>query len=205
MKRTETAEASLTWVTDDSLKQIRDDLRREGLRMAKEYRRRGHDFALEILSPSQVRAGDSVQLSAAVMELDWKLSTKLEMVKAAKDMITNSYMLGSLDPALSIILKSVIQEEGLYEYTFGEFFLLYGRFEQKYDVFKGKETREKMEELIKGEKEFFKPYKDHGKESLVPLPYAARNILAHVGNTNTLDEEGKELRTSIDLLRAWLQ
>ena len=205
MKRTEKAEVPVTVMTDDSWEQGQADLRREGLRMAKEYRRRGHHFALEILAPSHVRDGGSLPVSGAKIELDWKLATKLEIVEAARDMITKFYMLGSLNPALPMILRSVIEEKGLYEHNIGEFFLLYGRFEQKYSLFKGRETREKMEELIQGEQEFLKPYKEYGKENDVPLPYAVRNILSHVGNPNILDKEGKDLITSIDLLKSWLK
>ena len=36
------------------------------------------------------------------------------------------------------------------------------------------------------------------------MPYAVRNILAHSGhNPNTLDANGNELRTAVDLLRQW--
>ena len=58
--------------------------------------------------------------------------------------------------------------------------------------------------LVNGDKKYMKCYKEHGKPRLVPLPYAVRNILAHRDNPNTLNEEGKELRTSIELLRAWV-
>ena len=110
--------------------------------------------------------------------------------------------LGSLDPALHRILVSVIEEKGLYEDNIGEFFLLYGRFEQKYGVSKGK-TGTKMKELIGGKEEFLKRNKRGVKD---PLPYAVRNFLAHVGtNPNTLDRDGEELRTSIKLLKSWLE
>ena len=39
-----------------------------------------------------------------------------------------------------------------------------------------------------------------------PLPYAVRNILAHVGsNPNRLDRDGNDIRMSIDLLKTWIQ
>ena len=54
---------------------------------------------------------------------------------------------------------------------------------------------------MKGEKKYLKPYQDHGNTLLYPLPYAVRNILAHSGyNPNKLDQNGHELRTSIELL-----
>ena len=125
------------------------------------------------------------------------------MVESARDLITKAYMLGS-DSALPTVLTSVIKGKGLYEYGIGEFFLLYGKFQQQYRL-TDKDTRTKMEDLVNGDKRYLKPYKIRGKEQFVPLPYAVRNILSHVGNNpNTLDQEGKELRTSIDLLKSWV-
>ncbi len=205
MARKETLGVSVTVRPDDWWDQHLASIRCEGLRLAKEYRRCGHHFHLENLTLRQVRGGDTVQLTAAKIELDWKIATKLEIVEAARDVIEKSYTLGSLDPALQTILVSVIEEKGLYEHNIGEFFLLYGRFEQKYGVFAGTETRKKMYKLIQGEIKFLKLYKERGKENLVPLPYAVRNILTHVNNSNTLDREGKELGASIKLLKSWLE
>ena len=214
-------------------------LRREGLRMAEEHQRpgrhvthHGRPVTVKILAQREVRAGDEVQLSTVKIELDWKMAIKFKILEAANDIMTRSYMLGSLDPALHRILVSVIEEKGLYEDNIGEFFLLYGRFEQKYRVFEGKETREKMMELMQGGEKFLKPYKDQrsGKEyANNPLPYSVRNILAHANSPNPLDQDGEELgtfintvgdeeprtsintvdgeelRTSIKLLKSWLE
>ena len=87
----------------------------------------------------------------------------------------------------------------------GEFFELYGRFEGKFQLKKPHDTRDKMASLVNGDVRYLKQYKDYGKWSSVPMPYAVRNILAHTGtNPNKLDPEGKEIRTSIDLLRSWV-
>ena len=120
-------------------------------------------------------------------------------------MITKAYMLDSLDPAFPTVLRSIIEGKGLYEYSIGEFFQLYGRFEGKYQLAKGNDTRDKMEALVNGDKRYLKSYQEHGKSFQYPLPYAVRNILAHAGrNPNTLDPAGKDLRTSIELLRSWV-
>ena len=59
--------------------------------------------------------------------------------------------------------------------------------------------------LVNGDKKYMKCYKEYGESRLVPLPYAVRNILAHTrDNPNTLDMEGKDLRTSIELLQSWV-
>ena len=188
----------------DSWDQKMKPVKEAGNRLAKKLREQGHPFKVEILAPREVRGGDSVPLSAIIMELDWKIATKREMVESARDLITNAYTLDSLDPALPTILRAVIEGRGLYEYGIGEFFLLYGKFEQKHQT-TGQQTRTKMETLVNGDTKYLKSYKEYGKERLDPLPYAVRNILAHTGtNPNVLDQEGKELRTSIDLLKSWV-
>lgn len=188
----------------DSWDQKMKPVKEAGNRMAKKLREQGHPFDVAILAPKEVRSGDSVPLSGIMMELDWKIATKWEMVESARDLITNAYNLDSLDPALPTILTAVIEGRGLYEYGIGEFFLLYGKFEQKHQT-TGQQTRTKMEALVKGDQRYLKPYTICGKVHCVPLPYAVRNILGHVGtNPNVLDKEGKDLRTSIDLLKSWV-
>ena len=125
------------------------------------------------------------------------------MVESATDMITNAYIIGALDPAFPTVLASIIEGKGLYEHNIGEFFQLYGKFEEMYQTH-GPKTKIVMEDLVNGDDRYLKPYKGRGNCDLHPLPYAVRNILAHTGrNSNTLDHEGKELKISIELLRSW--
>ena len=180
-----------------------------GLRMAKHMREQMREqnkrFVVEILAPKEMKGGDTIPVSAVVIHLDWKIATRLEMIESARDMITNAYILDSLDPAFPTVLGSIIEGKGLYEHSFGEFFQLYGKFEGKYHLTKGTDTKDKMEALVNGDERYLKPYKERGKSLLYPLPYAVRNILAHTRqNPNRLDREGKELRTSIELLRSWV-
>ena len=127
------------------------------------------------------------------------------MIELARDLITKSYFLGTLDQSFPTVLGSVIEGKGLYKHGIGEFFLLYGKFEQKYGLSNGKKTRAKMVDLVNGDRRNLKPYKERGKERLDPLPYAVRNILSHVGNNpNSLDREGSDLKTSIELLKSWV-
>ena len=127
------------------------------------------------------------------------------MVESAREMITTAYKIDSLDPAFPHVLASIIEGKGLYEHSVGEFFELYGRFGEKYQLKKGSEVREKMAFLVNGDVEFLKRYKEYGKYKPVPLPYAVRNILAHPGtNPNDLDPELDEIRQSLNLLRTWV-
>ena len=103
-----------------------------------------------------------------------------------------------------MVLTSIIKGEGLYEHNIGEFFLLYGRFQEKYQLATESQAKTKMEALMNGDETYLKPYVERDETSPVPLPWAVRQTLAHRSPGNQLDAEGKELRTSIDLLRSWV-
>ena len=199
----ETADISITVKPKDSWDEKVSSIRKSGIRKARELRQKGHKFHMEILGPREVQGGDSVPLAGVEIKLDWKVETKIQMVNSANNMIENAYLVGSLDPALPTVLKSIIEGTGLYEYGIGEFFLLCGKFEQKYQLGNQESTRAKMLELVKGDKQCLRPYINRGKTRLEPLPLAVRNILSHAGNNPNKFEPG-ELRASIDLLRSWV-
>ena len=189
----------------DDWTQKLSNLKDSGMRMAKQMREQGHPFIAKILTTMVVKGGDTIPLRAVIITLDWKMIARLEMVESAIEMITNAYLIDSLDPAFPHVLGSVIEGKGLYEHSIGEFFELYGRFEEKYQLKKQSDTRDKMASLVNGNEGFLKQYKEYGKWNSVPMPYAVRNILAHAGtNPNKLDPERDEIRTSIDLLRLWV-
>ena len=179
-----------------------DVIREKGRRIAEEMRSQGKKFRAYILVPRRAGAGEKVDLSGSSLKLDEKLAIKLEMVELSRDLMTYAHIVGTPDPALPIVLKAVINETGLFEHSVGEFWLLYGRFEKKYDVSKNKETREKMMEHIKDRKTHLVKYKERGLPMLVPLPYAVRNVLGHGKNTNKIKEG--DIKSSIDLLKAWI-
>ena len=164
----------------------------------------GCDFHIEGIAQHVVLENDSAPTSAAVIKLDWKTSLKLNTVKHAREIITNSYMMGSLDPFLPAVLASVVEEKSLYKHSYGEFFELYGKFEQKHSFKKDAQTLAKMKELTGDKPKWSKEYRERGKTKLYPLPYAVRQILAHQGqNPNKLDEKNEDIRESIKLLRRW--
>jgi len=177
----------------------------EGKRKAEELRAAGRTFMVEILGPSEVREQSSTQLAAVTLDLNWTIAARLEMLEDGRNLINKAVMLDALDPALPAVLSAIIEGKGLFEQGIGEFFVLYGRFEQKYGTHGGK-TRTKMERLLNGDTQHMRRYRHHGGEQLVPIPYAVRNILAHAGtNPNKLDPEGNELRQAIGLLREWVE
>lgn len=202
-KHSESAYISITVKPKNSWNEKVSAIRKSGIRKARLLRQKGHKFHLETLGPREVQGGDTVPLAGVEIKLDWKVETKIQMVNSANDMIANAYLVGSLDPAFPTVLKSIIEGTGLYEHGIGEFFVMYGKFEQKYQLGKQETTRAKMLELINGDKQHLRPYTGRRKTCLEPLPLAVRNILSHAGN-NPNKLEPDDLRASIDLLRSWV-
>ena len=207
--------------SDEEWAEIMSDTRDEGNRMAKQLQEQGKPFIVRILAPREMKGGDTIPLGGAIFPINWKTPKRLAMVESARDFISNAYKVDSLVPGLRTALKSVIEGKDLYEHNIGEFFDLYGQFQGKFLEGKylewqyqrevGSKTRAKMETLVDGDRTYLKPMKvlrKGGKveEELQPLPYAVRNILAHVAtDQNKLDEDGEELRASIDLLKSWVR
>ena len=165
------------------------------------------NFEVMILAPREVKGGDTIPVRAVTVPLDSKTPMRKEMAELIRDLLTKSYDLGTLDHAVLAGLGAILDGKGMFEHNIGEFFLLYGRFEERYQCDDGKQTREKMDELLGEDRhQYLKRYKDRkGIVRLHALPYVVRNILAHRGrNPNKLDENGQEIRTSIELLRKWM-
>lgn len=200
---TESDEVSIANLSQENWDKKLSAAKKEGARIANRLRTRGYVFQVKILAPREVGGNPSIPLAAVKIGLDWRIGAKMEMVESARDMLTKAHMLDSLSPAFPAVLASIIEGKGLYEHGIGEFFLLYGKFEQRFELSKGADTRDKMMELIHGEERYMKQYEERGEKRREPLPYAVRNILSHGNNPNTLDQEGNDLRTSIELLRKW--
>ena len=203
----ENADAPTVAVSADQWKKRMATLKKRGAQAVRRMKSQGRTFQARVLGPLEVpkerfESGEYT-LVAVPIDRDWKLPTKLEMVRDANNLLTNAYKIGALDHALPIALGAAIKGEGLYKYSMGEFFLLYGRFEQKYEVRKGPEVEARMNDLLQGNEQGLKDYVQGGKTKRVPLPYAVRNILAHVGrNPNQVTVE--ELRVAVELLKSWV-
>ena len=165
----ESATVTFTVKPEDSWNEMLATLRKEGMLAARRMVEDGHHFEVASLAPHLVKGGDSVPMTGVALVLDWKLVQKRKMVALARDFITTAYVCGALDPVLPLVLMSVIEERRLYEYGVGEFFLLYGKFEQKYGT-QGKQTRSKMEDLVARKTKYLKPTIDRGKQRMDPLP-----------------------------------
>ena len=172
--------------------------------VAQRMHKEGHQMVMKVLAPRETQDGDSPTLAAVGFAVDWRVAARLEMVEAANDIFSKAWLLGPVDGALSVVLAQVIEGKGLYEHSVGELFQLYGEFEGKHQV-AYRDTETEMMSLVNGDARYLKDYREGGKWRQVPLPYAARNILAHVNNPNILDIQGGELKTSIELLRSWVK
>ncbi|MCY3819133.1 MAG: hypothetical protein OXH52_07205 [Gammaproteobacteria bacterium] len=203
MTQAETATAEVTLVAPETWDGEVAELRAAGLREANRLRRRGRKFLPVILAPDAMRGGGRpAQFGAASLALDWKIAAKLQIVGLVRSLLTKMYMIESLDPSLAPVLGAALEGKGLFEHNIGEFFLLYGRFEQMYGVAKGAEVRAKMVEILKGDTGYFKTYQERGKDRSGPLPYVVRNVLSHIGNSPTTVTR-EELRQAVDLLKGW--
>ena len=155
-----------------------------------------------IVAPTTARGSGNSVIAAAELVLDWKIAAKQEIVALFRDLLTKMDMIGAMDPSLARVLAALMEEKGLFEYNVGEFYLLYGKFEERYEVVKGADVRAKMMELLQGDRSCFKVYRDRGGERSGPLPYVVRNALSHIGNNPTTVTR-QELRQSVDLLKHW--
>ena len=188
-------------------------VKQSGESAARELLDQGLERDVQILAPREMPAADpeatieenSVPLAAAILNIDWKIETRRHMAELVRDLLTQAYLIESFDASLPTVLAAAIEGRGLFEHGIGEFFLLYGRFEQKNRT-SGKKTGKKMKALVNGDPRYLKRYTERGKATMQPLPYAVRNILSHVGtNPNTLNAKENDLGKSIQLLRSWVR
>ena len=179
-------------------------VRQKGELFAREMRRQGKRFKAAILAPKEVPGGAEVAMQGVVIQRDWKAAAKLEMVEDANNFLTKARQIDIFHPDLLGALKSVLEEEPLPMPSIGEFLTLYGKFEQKYELSKPKEIIEKMEELMKGGKVHLKEYEEDGQNKTAPLPYFARNFLAHLG-TDKNELLPEELDLAKKMVAAWLR
>lgn len=206
MERTITPEHKVTAIADDSWSEMQLNERERGNQLAKEIeQKQGHKLHAVVVASKIARSADKVCLAAAAFDLDWRVALRLEAADLANELLTKLCIMGQTSDDLPYFLAKTIEGREIYKDGLGEFFQLYGKFEQKYDCHKGNQQRQKMEELINGDPKWLREYIDRGKK-IYPLPYAVRQILVHQGhNPNTLDKDRDEIRDSVKLLKKWTE
>ncbi len=159
---------------------------REHLREARKSRAKpphNDGYYYRILGIHAMRSDQTFQFTEVRIRADdSKLDDKLVMVQMAKDVLTQALVIDGYDPALSFAIRAAIHGEPPVFHWLGEFYQNYGIFQEKCKVYGAKETRERLEELLRKHgfegDAWYDGYRGRGPER-VPLPFAVRNILAH--------------------------
>ena len=161
-------------------------VRRKGERSAEKMQRQGKSLPLAIIGPKEVPVDAEFRAQGVEIQLDWKAATKLKMVEDANNFLTKARQIDIFHPDVLAALRSVLEENPLPMHSVGEFFILYGRFQQEYGLSLSERTKNKMEELMKEGEVHRKEYEEDGQNKTGPLPYVVRNILAHLGTNNNI-------------------
>ena len=111
VRNSESGSLEFTVKTKQSWTETVSAAQEEGLRMAKQIRNEGRQYVVEPLGPREMEEQDTIPLSAVVLQLDWKIAKRLAMVESAKDLITNAYILDSLDPGPPTVLRLLRRSE----------------------------------------------------------------------------------------------
>ena len=169
-------------------------------------------FTAKGLAPREVPPGSTVHMRAIVFPKDDQEAARLELYEVGREVLSLAYKINDMNIAgFTEMLGNFIEGKDVYTDSIGEFFELYGKFEEKYnfsDKVGQDSIRKKMQELIKEDNkvDLFRTYKREGRndDSQCPLPLYVRNILAHKG-TNPLNSLGKkDVSLAIQLLKEWL-
>ena len=161
-------------------------VRQKGERFAEKMQRQGKSLPLAIIGPKEVPVDAEFRAQGVEIQLNWKAAAKLKMVEDANNFLTKARQVDIFHPDLLDDLRSVLEENPLPKHSIGEFFILYGRFQQEYRLSTSKGTKNKMEELMKRGEVHRKDYEEDGQNKTGPLPYVVRNILAHLGTNNNI-------------------
>ena len=135
---------------------------------------------------------------------DGQQARKIKFLKLAEKALTQlSKMRGPVE-SFSEILRSIVEDKGIFEYQYGVFFMLYAQFQRKYKIEDDQEqfqTAKKMKELIADNDAMLRNYDRNGKKRRDPLPIYIRNAIVHHGTNQENTFTPQELRTAIEFLR----
>ena len=203
-------------MTEASWKAKRVKIKKNSKIMANRFRKQdkvisfhGREIVPCILASNAGKGGKETRLRVTHLELDWKISKKIDLMKDVKRVFTKLEEIDLLDRGLPVIFGDVLEGKGLYHHSIGEFFELYGKFEERHDTeHSATKTRldKEMERLGKTDERYYKNKRfiENGAVDVCPepLPYGVRNILAHQGTEklNYLDPDGNEIEDATKLL-----
>ena len=133
---------------------------------------------------------------------------KLKLVRLCNDALYQAYKLDLPIAGVPRVLASMVQGNGVYLDSIGEFFELYGRFEQMLgltDDYKQEQVKDEMQSRLGDDAvQHSREYVRGGSTSLTPLPLYVRNVLAHQGTNSANSLRDGDVSTAIRLLKEWL-
>ena len=160
-----------------------------------------------LLHPAFVPEGEKWHAYMVEIVKDGREQEKIKFLELAEKALTQLSRIGGEVTTFAEVLRSIVEDSGIYEYQFGVFFMLYAQFQQAYGIKDNNEqemTTKKMLELIGDDNTLLKTYSREDKNQTMPLPVYIRNSIAHRGTNieNTFTPE--ELRTVLEFLRKCL-
>ena len=157
------------------------------------------------IHPSSIPKGTKYHIYLAEILKNGQQGSKIKFLKLAEQALTQLYKMRGPVETFSEVLRSIVEDKGIYEYQYGVFFMLYAQFQQKYEIEddqkEQRQTAQKMEELLEDNQSMFKSYKRDDRRIKVPLPIYIRNAIAHHGTNKANTFTPQELKASIDFLR----
>ena len=152
--------------------------------------------------------GKYLEIQLVEIPRDGQQGGKLKLVRLANETLNQAYKLNLPIAGVPRVLASMVQGRGLYLDSIGEFFQLYGRFEQMLgltDDYKQERIKNEMRSRLgDNDSHQSREYVRGGTTSLTPLPLYVRNVLAHQGTNPANSLRDGDVSTAIRLLKDWL-
>ena len=156
-----------------------------------------------------MQVGKYVEIKLVEIPRDGQQGGKLKLVKLSNDLLLQAHKVGVPIAGVAGVLGSMIEMRGIYLDSVGEFFQLYGRFEQMLglaDDYKQSKIEHEMKNRLGDDvTQHTREYIRSGKKSLTPIPLYVRNVLAHQGTNPENSLVDGDLQTTIRLLKDWLR
>ena len=152
--------------------------------------------------------GKYLEIQLLEIARDGQKSGKLKLVRLCNDALYQAYKMDLPIAGVPQALASMIEGKGLYVNSIGEFFELYGRFENMLgltDDYRQKKIQMEMESRLKDDADHhFREYERDGTTSRTPLPLYVRNVVAHQGTNPANTLRDGDVSKAITLLKDWL-
>ena len=133
---------------------------------------------------------------------------KLKLVQLCNNALYQAYKMDLPIAGVPQVLASMVQGKGLYLNSIGEFFELYGRFEQMLgltDDYRQEQISQAMRSRLGDDAgKHSRKYVRGDTATLTPLPLYVRNVVAHQGTNPANALSDGDVSNAIRLLKEWL-